>query len=50
MQIRGRNISAEDLALIRHLLATEGHLGRTHLSQRLCRMWDFRQRFDRRAS
>ena len=43
LHIRGRLITPEDLALIRQLLATEGHLGRTHLSQRLCRLWDFRQ-------
>jgi hypothetical protein len=43
IRIRGRIINATDLELIRHLLRTEGHLGRTHLSQRLCRLWDFRQ-------
>jgi len=41
--IRGRIITSADLELIRHLLRTEGHLGRTHLSQKLCRIWDFRQ-------
>ncbi len=29
--------------MIRQLLANEGHLGRTHLSRRLCRIWGFRQ-------
>lgn len=43
IRIRGRIITRTDLELIRHLLHTEGHLGRTHLSQRLCRLWDFRQ-------
>ena len=43
IRIRGRVITPADLELIRHLLCTEGHLGRTHLSQRLCRLWDFRQ-------
>ena len=43
IRIRGRIITNVDLELIRHLLRTEGHLGRTHLSQTLCRLWDFRQ-------
>jgi len=43
IRIRGRIITPTDLELIRHLLRTEGHLGRTHLSQTLCRLWDFRQ-------
>lgn len=43
IRIRGRIITRADLELIRHLLHTEGHLGRTHLSQTLCRIWDFRQ-------
>ena len=43
VHIRGRIIMPDDLRLIRQLLSTEGHLGRTHLSQRLCRVWDFRQ-------
>jgi len=43
IRIRGRSITRADLKLIRYLLRTEGHLGRTHLSQRLCRLWDFRQ-------
>jgi hypothetical protein len=43
IRIRGRIITPTDLELIRHLLRTEGHLGRTHLSQKLCRLWDFRQ-------
>jgi hypothetical protein len=43
IRIRGRIITSPDLELIRQLLRTEGHLGRTHLSQTLCRLWDFRQ-------
>lgn len=43
IQIRGRLITPDDLELIRHLLATEGHRGRTHLSRRLCRIWNWRQ-------
>jgi hypothetical protein len=43
IRIRGRVITPEQLELIRHLLATEGHRGRTHLSQRLCQLWDWRQ-------
>ncbi len=43
IRLRGKIISPDDLELIRQLLATEGHKGRTHLSRRLCRIWDFRQ-------
>ncbi len=43
MRLRGKIITPDDLALIRQLLATEGDQGRTHLSRRLCRIWDFRQ-------
>ena len=43
IRIRGRVITPADLELIQQLLRTEGHLGRTHLSQRRCRLWDFRQ-------
>jgi hypothetical protein len=43
IQIRGRIITSNDLELIRHLLATEGYHGRTHLSRRLCRIWNWRQ-------
>jgi hypothetical protein len=41
--IRCRRIDAPDLALIRRLVAEEGHRGRTHLSRRLCELWDWRQ-------
>jgi len=43
IRLRGRIMTSADLELIRQLLRTEGHLGRTHLSQKLCRLWDFRQ-------
>lgn len=41
--IRGRRIGPEDIELISGLISTEGHLGRTHLSERLCQIWDWRQ-------
>ena len=41
--IRRRRIGEEDLGLIRGLISTEGHRGRTHLSERLCQIWDWRQ-------
>ena len=41
--IRCRRIQEPDLALIRRLIAEEGHRGRSHLSRRLCELWDWRQ-------
>ena len=41
--IRRRRIGEEDLQLIRGLIGREGHRGRTHLSERLCQLWDWRQ-------
>lgn len=41
--IRRRTISAADLELIRQLLVTEGAQGRSHISNRLCEIWDWRQ-------
>ena len=41
--IRQRRIRKEDLLLIRGLISAEGRLGRTHLSKRLCEIWDWRQ-------
>jgi hypothetical protein len=41
--IRRRRIRAEDLILIRGLISTEGHRGRSHISNRLCEIWDWRQ-------
>jgi hypothetical protein len=43
IQIRRRVINAEELERIRHLIAAEGHHGRSHLSRQLCRLWDWRQ-------
>jgi hypothetical protein len=36
-------IRASDLELIRRLLVTEGGRGRSHISNRLCEIWDWRQ-------
>ena len=41
--IRNRCISDEDLETIRRLIEAEGSAGRTYLSRRLCRLWDWRQ-------
>jgi len=41
--IRRRVIQAADLELIRQLIVTEGAQGRSHLSNRLCELWDWRQ-------
>lgn len=41
--IRRRVIQASDLALIRQLIEGEGAQGRSHLSKRLCELWDWRQ-------
>ncbi len=43
VRLRGKLITTSDLELIRHLLRTEGHRGRAHLSRQLCHLWDFRQ-------
>jgi hypothetical protein len=43
IRIRGRVVTADDLTLIRQLITTAGHCGRTYLSQRLRRLWDWRQ-------
>ncbi|MGH7493330.1 MAG: Druantia anti-phage system protein DruA [bacterium] len=43
IRIRGRVVTADDLTLIWQLITAEGSRGRTHLSQRLCRLWDWRQ-------
>ena len=36
-------IQPTDVALIRQLIAAEGAQGRSHLSNRLCELWDWRQ-------
>lgn len=41
--IRRRVIRPQDLQLIRQLIAEEGARGRSHLSNRLCQLWDWRQ-------
>jgi len=41
--IRRRVIQDADLELIRQLIVTEGAQGRSHLSNRLCELWDWRQ-------
>ena len=41
--VRRRRIGEGDLVLIRGLINQEGHRGRTHLSRRLCEIWDWRQ-------
>ncbi len=41
--IRRRVIRGEDLLLIRQLIEQEGTQGRSHLSNRLCELWDWRQ-------
>ena len=41
--IRRRRIGQPDLLLIRELISTEGHRGRSYISTRLCEIWDWRQ-------
>lgn len=41
--IRRRVIRQEDLLLIRKLIEQEGDQGRSHVSTRLCELWDWRQ-------
>lgn len=41
--IRRRVIREKDLLLIRQLIEQEGAQGRSHLSNRLCELWDWRQ-------
>src|SRR5260370_26068822 len=41
--IRRRRIGEEDLLLIGGLRDVEGHLGRSHISNGLCEIWDARQ-------
>lgn len=41
--VRRRRIDPEDLELIRRLIREEGGRGRTHISRRLCEIWDWRQ-------
>lgn len=41
--IRNRRLIESDLTTIRCLIQAEGTQGRTHLSRRLCRLWEWRQ-------
>lgn len=41
--IRNRRLIESDLTIIRGLIQEEGSRGRTHLSRRLCRLWEWRQ-------
>ena len=41
--IRNRRLRESDLNTIRGLIQAEGAQGRTHLSRRLCRLWEWRQ-------
>lgn len=41
--IRNRRLIESDLATIRGLIQAEGSQGRTHVSRRLCRLWEWRQ-------
>jgi hypothetical protein len=43
MTIRKRPLFSSDIELIKKLILEEGHLGRTHISRRLCRIWEWRQ-------
>jgi len=42
MVIQGRNITADQIGLIRGLMAVHCDWGRTRLSEELCRLWDWR--------
>jgi hypothetical protein len=41
--VRRRQIDRADLDQIRQLIAQEGQRGRSHISNRLCELWDWRQ-------
>jgi hypothetical protein len=41
--IRNRRLTEDDLTTIRGLIQAEGSRGRSHLSRRLCRLWNWRQ-------
>src|SRR5437879_3200921 len=41
--IRNRRLTEQDLTTIRRLIQAEGFRGRSHVSCRLCRLWDWRQ-------
>jgi len=41
--IRNRRLNESDVTAIRSLIQMEGARGRSHLSRRLCRLWEWRQ-------
>jgi hypothetical protein len=41
--VRRRRVGPEEVAQIRQLIAEEGWRGRSHVSSRLCEIWDWRQ-------
>ena len=41
--VRRRQIDPEELDQIRRLIAQEGQRGRSHISNQLCELWDWRQ-------
>ena len=43
LRYRGRTVSAEDVATIRELIASEPEASRRALSRRVCETWDWRQ-------
>ena len=43
LTIRRRRIGPQDLLLIGDLIRTDGHRGRSYISNRLCEIWDWRQ-------
>jgi len=43
LTVRNRKLSESDLNTIRSLIQSEGQRGRSHLSRRLCRIWQWRQ-------
>jgi len=40
--LQGRNLTTEDLSLMRDLISNNPHWSRTHLSKELCIIWDWR--------
>ena len=41
--IRKRILETSDIDLIKNLIAEAGDKGRSHISRRLCEIWDWRQ-------
>jgi hypothetical protein len=40
---QGRQVAANDIEFIRHLISTNPHTSRRQLSKKLCELWDWRQ-------